>query len=1057
MRWIWPLLTIILFAIGAKAQVAAISGSCIVGAVQAQTQGLKSSNFQQGVIPNCTVTVYLTGTTNLATIFSDGSSTPLGNPFTLIGNKSSWLFFATINQGYDVVMSGGTPPNTFSSPVTLVGLYPAQQITGVIGPPGPAGPPGPPGSGDIIPSTQFSLFYQPNSGTDAAAQGDPNITTDGSGHMQALSVNSNVQNAINIAAPPYNARGDCSVNGSSAGCTDNCTRIQNAIDAAYSAGGAIFIPVSSTHPSIYYTSCALNPKGVSIYAPPGMGNRSSGNFWPLVGVRGAPGLDIFNVIDPTAVGYVTPIPNYNIQDFGLIVDDSVDVSTTINGGHRKPGRTCSDVTATNGSAIITSAGTSKCMFNPGDVGQNVTLTDGTNTLATTIDTVSNADASGSGTNNATLANVWPFTTHTNSTLYIAIMTQTTARRVGNCAFAYDDFTGAGTNGPNQAVFRNLEIVTTSQTSTTNNSCTFFFQGVGGQVYASRFDNIFTRTVWGPVAVGADAPSHGTNGAWGDNNEINNVFFESNYPLVTYGGKRTHWHGGQMAFACWGPQILEFASPNTATTVGLWQLDRMEYEVQGCTLGSAGGWRIEGTDHVLTNAAISIASVNTPTQWDAFLSKCLSCTTGGVTNVAGWLNQLQFIDNPDTITVNDTGFGNLCSTGRSFGPLDGAEPSLFRACSAVNSRQNIAFAHTGDFVGNGNETTQFNNQADLWIWPQDLYPSNGSNARLGIVADSSSETGTHLAVAAQTSYGALNGRNLVFGLNNTGPNIPLTKVRMCGKMKLESGSGVVILSLRANNVVQGSVSPTLTTAYSTNCFDADLTADNGQTPTIVINPAAAGTIDVAWLSVHPWSDYENIIGTLSAGQLVDTGVAASTKALALNGSNQVIAATLAGSGAALTTGPATGTVAGHIATFVGTNGQIQDGGSPAPSPIVATVPLATYSGTTTTNPTFFTTPNDGTQHQYQMCGWGIVTVAGTAGTFTEQVQFTVNGAVAGFYLGQSAGAGVSITTIGNSPSATVPNCTSIVADPNTAVKWAIVMTGVTGTPTVQYTFTLTQLQ
>lgn len=40
--------------------------------------------------------------------------------------------------------------------------------------------------------------------------------------------------------------------------------------------------------------------------------------------------------------------------------------------------------------------------------------------------------------------------------------------------------------------------------------------------------------------------------------------------------------------------------------------------------------------------------------------------------------------------------------------------------------------------------------------------------------------------------------------------------------------------------------------------------------------------------------------------------------------------LAGSGSGITTGPTSGTTAGHLATFVGTNGQIQDGGAPPSS-------------------------------------------------------------------------------------------------------------------------------
>jgi hypothetical protein len=110
------------------AQTAAFNGYCESGGRSAVVQGLSSTNKLQGVIPSCTVTVFLTGTTNPATIFKDASGTPLGNPFTANNSLPStaapgqWLFYAAINTGYDVVMSGGVPPLTYLLPVTLTDL-----------------------------------------------------------------------------------------------------------------------------------------------------------------------------------------------------------------------------------------------------------------------------------------------------------------------------------------------------------------------------------------------------------------------------------------------------------------------------------------------------------------------------------------------------------------------------------------------------------------------------------------------------------------------------------------------------------------------------------------------------------------------------------------------------------------------------------------------------------------------------------------------------------------------------------------------------------------------
>jgi hypothetical protein len=104
-------------------QTGVVSGYCNLGATQANTSGLKSTNYLQGVIPDCTVKVYLTGTTTLATIYSDSLSTPLTNPFTANAD-ASWLFYAATGQSYDIVLSGGTSPNVYSSPVTVIGVTP---------------------------------------------------------------------------------------------------------------------------------------------------------------------------------------------------------------------------------------------------------------------------------------------------------------------------------------------------------------------------------------------------------------------------------------------------------------------------------------------------------------------------------------------------------------------------------------------------------------------------------------------------------------------------------------------------------------------------------------------------------------------------------------------------------------------------------------------------------------------------------------------------------------------------------------------------------------------
>ena len=118
---------LILVSTAAAAQTGTVQGYCDQGATSALVQGLASTNPLQGIIPSCLITVYLTGTTNLATIYADGSNTPLANPFTA-SSKGAWLFWAATSQGYDVVLSGGIAPNNYPSPVTKTNLTPSIGI-----------------------------------------------------------------------------------------------------------------------------------------------------------------------------------------------------------------------------------------------------------------------------------------------------------------------------------------------------------------------------------------------------------------------------------------------------------------------------------------------------------------------------------------------------------------------------------------------------------------------------------------------------------------------------------------------------------------------------------------------------------------------------------------------------------------------------------------------------------------------------------------------------------------------------------------------------------------
>lgn len=104
-------------------------GFCETGNQTVSTGGLTSTTKVQKSYPQCTLTVYVSGTITPATLFSDnaGSPTPLANPFTAQAD-GSWQFYAAAGL-YDVVMSGANLP----SPVTVSGipLFDSTAITAI--------------------------------------------------------------------------------------------------------------------------------------------------------------------------------------------------------------------------------------------------------------------------------------------------------------------------------------------------------------------------------------------------------------------------------------------------------------------------------------------------------------------------------------------------------------------------------------------------------------------------------------------------------------------------------------------------------------------------------------------------------------------------------------------------------------------------------------------------------------------------------------------------------------------------------------------------------------
>ncbi len=102
-------------AMACAAQYPNASGWCeLGGSTVVINNGLSSTGKFQQSFPQCTVTVYQTGTTNKVTIYSTTTGTPLANPFTAT-TKGFWQFYS-LSGTYDVNLSGGGFPSPFTIP-----------------------------------------------------------------------------------------------------------------------------------------------------------------------------------------------------------------------------------------------------------------------------------------------------------------------------------------------------------------------------------------------------------------------------------------------------------------------------------------------------------------------------------------------------------------------------------------------------------------------------------------------------------------------------------------------------------------------------------------------------------------------------------------------------------------------------------------------------------------------------------------------------------------------------------------------------------------------------
>ena len=450
-------------------------------------------------------------------------------------------------------------------------------------------------SGLLAASLSAQTFQIPQGGTGAttAAGADGNLGVPGP-----------IYNPVK-----YGAVGDCTGSGATTSCTDNHNAIQAAIDAAYAVGGSVYFPTNpaATAQTVYYTAAAINPKGVSMFGPPGSSGASG--YYPNqvpVAVRGAPGNDVFDVVDASLPGYVAPHPSFALHDLGIIVDDSVDASASF--PTRRPGRVAKDAAMSSSSAVLMSA---TAQFLPGDVGQAVTVAGAGASGASLTSTI----ASWQSPTQVTLA-ASASTTVTSASLYVSVMGFPVTQNIGNCAFAYDDYTATYTGvGPSRPVFGDVMIQTTSNNAL-NHTCGFFFQG-NEAPYQGTWENSFVGATF-PFAFVPATGTAPTNGTWtgiGDFNLFDHVWMAGHYPFIAYDGGYNEFRSVQISSAIVGPHILSAYGVEKYPIRWSGTIPEYEPDAGACTSGLV-GFRISGLDHNFQNLGLAFCAAGETFQWDA---------------------------------------------------------------------------------------------------------------------------------------------------------------------------------------------------------------------------------------------------------------------------------------------------------------------------------------------------------------------------------------------------------------------------------------------------------
>ena len=685
------------------------------------------------------------------------------------------------------------------------------------------------------------------------------------GPVNGPAVNASVNTQINVMAPPYNAKGDCT--------TDDHDAILAAMTAAaaFNPPSVVYFPKPSG--GCYLTS-ALAWNGASLQGQPGLGTtyNTAG-----VSIQGKPGEDVFEVPSPSTVATAAPNRTWSIRDLRIVVDDSTAGSFP----HRWPGRWVSDAAMTAGSAVFTS---SNSLVTCGDIGQAI-LVKGAGAsgadLSTTISNVSPCWANSLAPTSQVITLATPAATSVSADMaYVSVAGLPVTADIGACGIAFDDFDGNqadftmnGKVGNLYDTIRDVSFNSVGGGYGKNSSCGLYFQGWWGP-YGLDARNVNVGGVYYGVVEGSSDtnPSYATGG--NDFQKWDHGIWSATYPWISYNGAANKLEDIQIQ-SLNGPQILQFGNI-WSDAAGEWYINMPEFAHVN---GGTNGWRVEGSAHTLVNTLLGEDPTYTqPTYFDANDSQCINCSMMGAMTINGSHNRFSLTSDLASEHITDNSLSNVVTGSYLSSPTYGYPVSRFYAVNNTRGDR-AAGTITDDFIKTGNVATPYMSNLDLFFWP-DEFVMNGAFNAPSVSADSNSLTGRYIAWYQNLIVSKFT--NAAY-LNNGGTALIGSKMVPAsqGTVYISAACPTIAsytLSVYADNTSVASNTFSCSPNYATQSLTVNLASFSGTALGFKISGTGsagpASGVNVAYIALSPFNGGLNMSGPINFGS---TNAASSTLA------------------------------------------------------------------------------------------------------------------------------------------------------------------------------------